>query len=58
MDTASHGNFNAITGEPNLDHWSPLAILNTLDRPIAFHRCFVTLTGSVTVALMLSQAVY
>jgi hypothetical protein len=29
-----------------------------LDRPIAFHRCFVTLTGSVQAALMLSQAVY
>ena len=28
------------------------------DRPIAFHRCFVTLTGSVNAALMLSQAVY
>lgn len=28
------------------------------DRPIAFHRGFVTLTGSVTAALMLSQAVY
>ena len=33
--------------------------LNTLfDRPIAFHRCFVTITGSVTAALMLSQAFY
>lgn len=29
-----------------------------LDRPIAFHRVFVTLTGSVTAALMLSQAIY
>ena len=58
MDAAYYSNPNAITGEPNLDHWSPLAILNTLDRPIAFHRCFVTLTGSVTAALMLSQAVY
>lgn len=29
-----------------------------LDRPIAFHRCFVTLTGSVNAALMLSQAIY
>lgn len=28
------------------------------DRPVAFHRGFVTLTGSVTAALMLSQAVY
>ena len=29
-----------------------------LDRPIAFHRRFVSLTGSVNAALMLSQAVY
>lgn len=29
-----------------------------LDRPIAFHRCFVTLTGSIKAGLMLSQAVY
>ena len=32
--------------------------LRLLDRPIAFHRIFVELTGSVTAALMLSQAVY
>ena len=32
--------------------------LDSFDRPIAFHRGFVTLTGSVTAALMLSQAVY
>src|ERR1022692_3111078 len=29
-----------------------------LDRPIAYHRCFVTLTGSVKGAIMLSQAFY
>lgn len=29
-----------------------------LDRPIAFHRVFVTITGSITAALMLSQAIY
>jgi hypothetical protein len=29
-----------------------------LDRPIAFHRVFVTLTGSVTSALFLSQSLY
>jgi hypothetical protein len=28
------------------------------DRPIAYHRIFVDLTGSVTAALMLSQAIY
>ncbi|MDG4551745.1 MAG: hypothetical protein P9G45_15195 [Candidatus Contendobacter sp.] len=47
-----------MPSEPGSDLWSPLALLNTFDRPIAFHRCFVTLTGSVTAALMLSQAVY
>lgn len=31
---------------------------NLLDRPLAFHRAFVDLTGSVTAALFLSQAVY
>lgn len=36
----------------------PLDILDLLDRPIAFQRCFVTLTGSINAALMLSQAVY
>lgn len=33
-------------------------MLNLLDRPIAYHRCFVAITGSVTAAVMLSQAVY
>jgi hypothetical protein len=33
-------------------------LLDLLDRPIAFHRVFVELTGSVTAALMLSQALY
>jgi hypothetical protein len=37
---------------------SHLQLLELLDRPIAFHRCFVTLTGSITAALMLSQALY
>jgi hypothetical protein len=32
--------------------------LQLLDRPIAFHRCFVPLCGSVHAALMLSQAIY
>lgn len=35
---------------------SSLAVL--LDRPIAFHRPFVDLTGSINSALMLSQALY
>jgi len=33
-------------------------VLSLLDRPIAYHRIFVTLTGSVTAAVLLSQAVY
>jgi hypothetical protein len=33
-------------------------LLDVLDRPIAFHRVFVTLTGSVTAGLMLSQGLY
>jgi hypothetical protein len=38
---------------PDLDN-----ILAILDRPIAYHRVFACLTGSVTAALLLSQAVY
>lgn len=33
-------------------------ISEVLDRPIAYHRALVTLTGSVTAAVMLSQALY
>ena len=33
-------------------------VLHLFDRPIAFHRCFVTVTGSITAALMLSQSLY
>lgn len=33
-------------------------LLALLDRPIAFHRVFVTITGNVLAGLMLSQAVY
>lgn len=32
--------------------------VDLLDRPIAFHRPFVALAGSITAALMLSQALY
>ena len=45
------GNLDPVAG--SITH-----LLKLLDRPIAFHRCFVTLTGSVTAALMLSQALY
>jgi hypothetical protein len=33
-------------------------LLELFDRPIAFHRVLVTITGSVNAALMLSQAIY
>jgi len=33
-------------------------LLSIFDRPIAFHRPLVTITGSITAALMLSQAIY
>lgn len=35
-----------------------MKITELLDRPIAYHRVFVTLTGSVKAAILLSQAVY
>jgi recombinase len=37
---------------------SGLPLLDILDRPIAFHRIFADLTGSVQAGLMLSQAFY
>lgn len=37
---------------------SPDVVKKLLRRPIAFHRVFVTLTGSVTAALFLSQVLY
>jgi hypothetical protein len=35
-----------------------MKITQLLDRPIAYHKVFVTLTGSVKAAIMLSQAMY
>jgi hypothetical protein len=35
-----------------------MSILRVLDKPIAFQRSFVTITGSINAALLLSQAVY
>ena len=32
-------------------------VLEVFDAPITFHRCLVTITGSVSAALMLSQAI-
>ena len=36
---------------------TPDLVLEIFDLPIAYHRCLVTVTGSVTAALMLSQAI-
>jgi len=39
-----------------LPRLTPSLVLEVFDLPITFHRCFVGVTGSVTAALMLSQA--
>ena len=39
-----------------LPRLTPSLVLEIFDLPITFHRCFVRVTGSVTAALMLSQA--
>lgn len=41
---------------PILPRLTPSLVLEIFDLPITFHRCFVAVTGSVTAALMLSQA--
>jgi len=33
-------------------------LLDVFDLPVSFHRCLVPITGSVTAALMLSQAIW
>lgn len=38
----------------NSNHW----LMQLLDRPIAYHRIFARMTGSVTAGVMLSQAFY
>jgi len=35
-----------------------MSLLQALDRPIAYHRCFVSIGGSVNAAVLLSQAFY
>jgi hypothetical protein len=35
-----------------------VALIDLLDRPIAYHRVFRTITGNTVAAIMLSQAVY
>ena len=37
---------------------SPELLLEVFDLPVRFHRCLVPITGGVTAALMLSQAVW
>ena len=39
-----------------LPRLTPSLVLEVFDLPITFHRCLVRVTGSVTAALMLSQA--
>lgn len=36
---------------------TPNLVMDIFDLPVAFHRSLVTITGSVTAALMLSQAI-
>jgi len=43
---------------PQIEHAARRRIEFLFGRPIAFHRCFVKVTGSVHAALMLSQALY
>ena len=57
-DKAYPDSFPIASGAPNPVAGSIAHLLHLLDRPIAFHRCFVTLAGSITAALMLSQALY
>ena len=47
-----------MTSNPKLSTEFLEVLQDVLDRPIAFHRVFVKLTGSVTAALILSQAMY
>ena len=47
----------------NFDTRTPLPItasllLDVFDSPVSFHRCLVPITGGVTAALMLSQAIW
>jgi hypothetical protein len=40
------------------DGITPELLLEVFDAPVTFHRCLVPITGSVTAALMLSQAIW
>lgn len=37
---------------------TPELLLEVFDLPVSFHRCLVPITGGVTAALMLSQAIW
>ncbi len=37
---------------------TPELLLDVFDAPVSFHRCLVPITGGVTSALMLSQAIW
>jgi hypothetical protein len=37
---------------------TPQVLLDVFDAPVSFHRCLVPVTGGVTAALMLSQAIW
>lgn len=37
---------------------TPELLLDVFDTPVSFHRCLVPVTGGVTAALMLSQAIW
>ena len=37
---------------------TPGLLLDVFDAPVSFHRCLVPITGGVTAALMLSQAIW
>ena len=60
MDAKIYSNCQTSVSDVNFasDFRSSFSIRNVLSRPIAFHRCFVEISGSVTAARMLSQALY
>ena len=47
-----------IARSPGAPQLTPELLLQVLDLPLSFHRCLVPITGSVTAALWLSQAIY
>lgn len=54
----AHSTPSLICEDRGILHEDEYLALPLLDRPIAFQRIFVTIAGSVTAALFLSQAVY